>query len=75
MDIATIPAKNLRHTRAAQEFIEEGRQEGRQEGEAAVTLCRQARRCSPLSDATASIQGLPLERLEALAEPLLDFSA
>ena len=34
MEIATIPAKDLRHTRVAQEWIEEGRQEGRQEGEA-----------------------------------------
>lgn len=34
MEIATIPSKELRHTRVAQEWIEEGRQEGRQEGEA-----------------------------------------
>ena len=32
------------------------------------------RRCSPLSEATtARIQALPLEKLEALAEALLDF--
>ena len=83
MEIATIPAKDLRHTRVAQEWIEEGRQEGRQkgrqegrqEGEASVTLRLLKRRCGPLSDATtARIQALPLEQLEALAEALLDFS-
>ena len=87
MEFATIPAKDLRHTRVAQEWIEEGRQEGRLEGrqegeargraaEAAVVTLRQLnRRCAPISDATtARIKGLPLERLEALAEALLDFS-
>ena len=38
MVIAGIPHEELRHTRAAQEWLAEGRQEGRQEGEAAVTL-------------------------------------
>ncbi len=71
MEIATIPAKDLRHTRVAQEWIEEGRQEG----EASVTLRQLNRRCGPLSDATAArIKALPLEQLEALAEALLDFS-
>jgi len=87
MVIAGIPAKELRHTRAAQQWIEEGRQEGRQEGEAqgeargraaeaaAVTLRQLNRRCGPLSEATtARIQALPLKQLEALAEALLDFS-
>jgi predicted transposase YdaD len=87
MVIAGIPAKDLRHTRAAQQWIEEGRQEGRQEGEAqgeargraaeaaAVTLRLLNRRCGPLSEATtARIQALPLEQLEALAEALLDFT-
>jgi predicted transposase YdaD len=70
MEFATIPAKDLRHTRVAQEWIEEGRQEGRQEGrlegrqegeargraaEAAVVTLRQlGRRCGPLSDTTTS---------------------
>ena len=70
MVIAGIPAKELRHTRAAQQWIEEGRQEGRQEGEAlgeaqgeargraaeaaAVTLRLLNRRCGPLSDATTA---------------------
>jgi predicted transposase YdaD len=87
MEFATIPAKDLRHTRVAQEWIEEGRQEGRQEGRlegeargraaeaAVVTLRLLNRRCGPLSNATtARIQALQLERLEVLAEALLDFS-
>jgi len=87
MEFATIPAKDLRHTRVAQEWIEEGRmegrqegrregrQEGRREGEATVTFRLLNRRCGPLSKATTTrIQALPLERLEALAEALLDFS-
>ncbi len=79
MEFATIPAKDLRHTRVAQEWIEEGRQEGEARGRAAeaavVTLRLLNRRCGPLSNATtARIQALQLERLEALAEALLDFS-
>ena len=87
MEFATIPAKDLRHTRVAQEWIEEGRQEGRQqgrqegrqqgrqEGQATATLRLLNRRCGPLSDATtARIQALPLEQLESLVEALLDFS-
>ena len=83
MVIAGIPAKELRHTRAAQQWIEEGRQEGEAQGEArgraaeaaSVTLRQLNRRCGPLTDATtARIQALPLEQLEALAEALLDFT-
>ncbi len=79
MVIAGIPAKDLRHTRAAQQWIEEGRQEGEARGRAAeaaaVTLRLLNRRCGPLSDATtARIQALPLEQLEGLAEALLDFT-
>ncbi|NDC15983.1 MAG: DUF2887 domain-containing protein [Synechococcaceae bacterium WB9_2_170] len=83
MEIATIPAKDLRHTRVAQEWIEEGRQEGEVQGEArgraaeaaAVTLRQLNRRCGPLPKATTEhIQVLPLATLEALADALLDFS-
>ena len=83
MVIAGIPAKELRHTRAAQQWIEEGRQEGEARGEArgraaeaaSVTLRQLNRRCGPLTDSsTARIQALPLEQLEALAEALLDFT-
>ena len=78
MEFATIPAKDLRHTRVAQEWIEEGRMEGEAQGrvlgEAAVTLRLLNRRCGPLNEATtALIQALPLQQLEALADALLDF--
>jgi predicted transposase YdaD len=78
MFIAGIPLDEIRHTRAAQEWLEEGRQEGRQEGEAReaakVTLRQLNRRCGPLNPTTtARIEALPLERLESLAEALLDF--
>jgi len=52
MVIAGIPREDIRHTRAAQDWLAEGRQEGRQEGEAAVTLRLLSRRCGPLTGAT-----------------------
>jgi len=74
MVIAGIPHEELRHTRAAQEWLAEGEAKGRQEGEAAVTLRLLNRRCGPLTAATtARIQALPLEQLEALADALLNF--
>lgn len=82
MVIAGIPREEIRHTRAVQDWLAEGReegreeglQEGRQEGEAKLTLRLLTRRCGPLSDATITqIQALSLEQLEALAEALLDF--
>ncbi len=74
MVIAGIPHEELRHTRAAQEWLAEGRQEGRQEGEAAVTLRLLTRRCGPLTGATtAQIQALQIDKLEGLADALLDF--
>jgi len=86
MVIAGIPREEIRHTRAVQDWLAEGRQEGREEGRqegreegrqqeaASVTLRQLTRRCGPLSEATtARIQSLPLEQLEALAEALLDF--
>ena len=79
MVIAGIPTDQLLHTRAAQQWIEEGRLEGevrgRALGEASVTLRLLNRRCGPLSAVTtARIQALPLQQLETLAEALLDFS-
>ncbi len=75
MEIATIPAKDLRLTRAAQEWMAEGEAHGRHEGEAIVALRLLNRRCGPLSAATTSrIQALPLQQLEALTEALLEFS-
>jgi predicted transposase YdaD len=78
MVIAGIPLEEIRHTRAVQEWLAEGRQQGLQEGEARgeakVTLRLLNRRCSPLSDTTtAQIQALPVDQLEALADALLDF--
>ena len=47
---------------------------GQVQGEAKVTLRLLSRRCGPLSAEQESvIRSLPLERLEALAEALLDF--
>ena len=75
MVIAGIPREEIRHTRAVQDWLAEGRKEGRQEGEAAVTLRLLNRRCGPLADATtAQIQALPLDQLQALADALLDFT-
>jgi predicted transposase YdaD len=83
MVIAGIPREEIRHTRAVQDWLAEGRQEGREEGEAkgrqeeaaSMTLRLLNRRCGPLTDATtAQIQALPLEKLEALADALLDFT-
>jgi hypothetical protein len=60
MVIAGIPREEIRHTRAVQDWLAEGRQEGRKEGEAAVTLRLLTRRCGPLSEATAAqIQAPP----------------
>jgi predicted transposase YdaD len=82
MVIAGIPMEELRHTRAAQDWLAAGRQEGRQEGlqegealgEVKVTLRLLTRRCGPLPEATiAQIQALPVDQLEALADALLDF--
>ena len=82
MVIAGIPREEIRHTRAVQDWLAEGRQEGEARGEARgqareaakMTLRLLNRRCGPLSEATtAQIQALPLEQLEALADALLDF--
>ena len=70
MVIAGIPREEIRHTRAVQDWLaegrqegreagrEEGRQEGREEGRqqeaASVTLRLLVRRCGPLSEATTA---------------------
>ena len=70
MQIAGIAHEQLRHTRAAQEWLAEG--EAREA--AKMTLRQLNRRCGPLTAATtAQIQALPVEKLEALADALLDF--
>ena len=78
MVIAGIPREEIRHTRAVQDWLAEGRQEGLHEGEAReaskMTLRLLNRRCAPLTAATtAQIQALPVDQLEALADALLDF--
>jgi len=82
MVIAGIPREEIRHTRAVQDWLAEGRQEGLREGEARgeargeakVTLRLLNRRCGPLTGTTtAQIQALPVDQLEALADALLDF--
>ena len=74
MVIAGIPREEIRHTRAVQDWLAEGRQEGRQEEAASVALRQLNRRCGPLTDATTGqIQALPVDQLEALADALLDF--
>ena len=51
-----------------------GEARGEAQGEAKVTLRQLSRRCGPLSaEQESAIRSLPLERLEALAEALLDF--
>ncbi|MFM7635496.1 MAG: DUF4351 domain-containing protein [Cyanobacteriota bacterium] len=81
--MGSITADEFTQSVAYQEIFGQGRQEGRKEGRqegrrdeaAAVTLRQLNRRCGPLSPATiARIQALPLERLESLADALLDFS-
>jgi predicted transposase YdaD len=69
--IVGLPLQELRHTRAVQEILEEGRQE-----EAAALAIRQlARRFGNLDQATReTLAALPLLRLEQLAEDLLDFT-
>jgi predicted transposase YdaD len=81
--IAGLPLQDLRHTRAVQEILEEGREEGRQEGreagrqqEAAALAIRQlVRRFGSLDPAWQErLAAMPLPRLEQLAEDLLDFT-
>jgi hypothetical protein len=75
MVVVNISTEELRHSRAAQELIEEGQADGRRAEAASITLRQLSRRCGPLSEATtALIQALPPEQLEALGLALLDFS-
>jgi hypothetical protein len=53
---------------------QEGMREGRQEGELDLALRQLRRRCGDLTpEQVARVRALPLERLEELAEALLDF--
>jgi predicted transposase YdaD len=83
--IAGLPLQELRHTRAVQEILEEGRQEGRQEGleagrrqEAAalaLAIRHLSRRFGSLEKGSRELlSSLTLQQLEQLAEDLLDFT-
>jgi predicted transposase YdaD len=73
--IVGLPLQELRHTRAVQEILEEGREVGRQQEAAALAIRQLARRFGNLDQATRqTLAALPLLRLEQLAEDLLDFS-
>ena len=70
-----IPVENYRHTRLAQGLLQEGLEQGRQAEAAALCLRQLLRRCGELPPATtARIEALSLDRLEELADSLLDFS-
>ena len=69
-----ITLEDLSHSLAYREIYGQGRQEGRQEGELDMALRLLRRRCGAISaEQEAGIRALSLERLEALAEALLDF--
>ena len=75
-----ITVEDFTKSPAYREIFGEGeaRGEARGEalGEAKVTLRQLNRRCGPLSESTSNrIKALPLERLEALSEALLDFTS
>ena len=73
--IVGLPLQELRHTRAVQEILEEGREFGRQQEAAALAIRQLARRFGNLDQASReTLAALPLLRLEQLAEDLLDFS-
>jgi len=70
MQIAEIPREDMRHTRLVQDWLAEGRQDEA----ASMTLRQLNRRCGPLSETTTTqIQALHIDKLEALADALLDF--
>ena len=59
---------------AYREIFGRGEAQGEARGEAKVTLRLLGRRCGLLTgEQESAIRSLPLERLEALAEALLDF--
>jgi len=73
--IVGLPLQELRHTRAVQEILEEGREAGRQQEAAALAIRLLGRRFGSLDQASRErLASLSLPRLEQLAEDLLDFS-
>ena len=64
----------LGEERGRDEGLRQGLDQGRQVGEMEITLRLLRRRCGALTpELEARIRALPLPRLEALAEALLDF--
>jgi hypothetical protein len=85
--IVGLPLQELRHSRAVQEILEEGRLEGRNEGReqgleagrqqeaAALAVRLRTHRLGNLDIASRErLSSLTLRQLEQLAEDLLDFS-
>ena len=73
--IVGLPLQELRHTRAVQEILEEGREAGRQQEAAALAMRLLIRRFGSLDQASQDrLTALSLQTLEQLAEDLLDFS-
>ena len=77
--IVGLPLQELRHTRAVQEILEEGRLEGletgRQQEAAALAIRQLSRRFGSLDEGSRQrLSSLTLQQLEGLAEDLLDFT-
>ncbi|MCX5951120.1 MAG: DUF4351 domain-containing protein, partial [Cyanobacteria bacterium] len=69
-----ITLEDFTQSVAYREIFGRGEARGEAQGEAKVTLRQLGRRCGPLSaEQESRIRSLPLARLEALAEALLDF--
>ena len=69
-----LSLEDFRQSVVYREIYGTGEAKGRAEGEAEVVLRQLKRRCGDLSTAQkATIRALPLERLEVLADALLDF--
>ena len=75
-EVEAMLGLQLADTRVYREAKEEGRLEGRLEGEFALILRLLQRRFGAVDEVLAArIQALEIERLESLAEALLDFTA
>lgn len=73
--IIGLPLQELRHTRAVQEILEEGREAGRQQEAAALAVRLLTRRLGGVDVGSRErLRELPLQQLEQLAEDLLDFT-
>ena len=72
----TNPFIELGKQRGRQQGLEQGLEQGRQQGEAELVLRQLARRLGPLSSSQEkTIRKLPVNKIEALGEALLDFTS